>query len=336
MELLTNSRMSALKRCQRYHYFRYELGWTRARETEALSFGVSFHDAIDRARRGEDCNKIAEEVKAKYLKIPVWLEDAEYEDRLHWEAIGVNVAATFLAYEDFYAEQEPLRTVASELPFDLGIANPRTGRQSRSFRAAGKTDAIVETRGRLALFETKTTTDDISPESDYWKRLRLDQQISLYYLAALALGYEIKTVVYDVIRRPLLRRKMATPPEKRKYKRDGELYAGQRAAPETLNEYEARLRGWLDDNRENIFIRREIPRLTSDLREFTFEMWDYARQIRECRRSGIWPRNCNACFKPWRCEFVDPCYLGVEPNEELGFKRLDDVNPELKEGGSNG
>jgi len=102
---------------------------------------------------------------------------------------------------------------AVELSFDVPLVNPVTGALSRAFTLAGKIDGIVRLAdGRLAVLEYKTAGEDIAPDADYWLRLRCDGQISLYVLAARALGYDVATVLYDVTRKRTIRlRKDETP-----------------------------------------------------------------------------------------------------------------------------
>jgi hypothetical protein len=48
LELLTNSRLSALRKCSRYHFLRYEEPVERVRETSnALQLGSLFHAAAE-------------------------------------------------------------------------------------------------------------------------------------------------------------------------------------------------------------------------------------------------------------------------------------------------
>src|SRR5690606_36744924 len=57
---------------------------------------------------------------------------------------------------------------------------------------------------RLAIVETKTTADSIAPDSDYWLRLRFNGQLMQYVLAARTFGWDISTVIYDVVRKPAI------------------------------------------------------------------------------------------------------------------------------------
>ena len=52
---------------------------------------------------------------------------------------------------------------------------------------------------------------------DYWARLRMDGQVTAYYLGAEALGTPPVGCLYDVIARPMLRPADATPLESRRY-----------------------------------------------------------------------------------------------------------------------
>src|SRR5690606_32440122 len=134
------------------------------------------------------------------------------------------------------------------------------------WRLAGKIDKIVRLPdGRTAIMEHKTTSDSIASDSDYWARLRLDSQISLYVLAARELGYDVQTVLYDVVRKPRHERYRATPPELRKYKKDGTLYANQRERDETPQEFGQRVYQAMYTEFDSYFARQEIPRLESDL-----------------------------------------------------------------------
>ena len=57
---------------------------------------------------------------------------------------------------------------------------------------------------------------DATPGSEYWRRLRIDGQISMYYEGASVLGHDVAGCIYDVIVRPTLRPYKATPLDKRK------------------------------------------------------------------------------------------------------------------------
>ena len=56
----------------------------------------------------------------------------------------------------------------------------------------------------MALYvrEVKTTSEDISPGSSYWRRLLIDPQASLYVRAVRSLGRDVIGMAWDALRRP--------------------------------------------------------------------------------------------------------------------------------------
>ena len=75
------------------------------------------------------------------------------------------------AYEVLHVEAE----------FRAPLRNPVTGRPMRGWSEGGKIDAIVRDRadGRVYIIEHKFSGEDVSPGSSYWRRLRVDGQVSI-------------------------------------------------------------------------------------------------------------------------------------------------------------
>ena len=74
---------------------------------------------------------------------------------------------------------------------------------------AGKIDLIVMIDQKLVLVEHKTTSSNINVGEDYWTTIYMDDQISNYIEGAMTLGYKIDRCIYDVLKRPTLRKKSA-------------------------------------------------------------------------------------------------------------------------------
>ena len=188
----------------------------------------------------------------------------------------------------------------------------------------------------MAIREHKTVGEDIGPLSDYWKRLAVDQQISNYFLAALTLGHQVETVEYDVIRKPGIEPRKLTKAERTELDTSGRYFNEQFNIPsperETPDLYGARLAADLVDRPDYYFARREIPRLAADIEEFRCELWQIAQQLNDARRSGRWSRNTDACLRPYRCEFFEPCMSGSYPLTDVppGYVRLNVLHPELE------
>lgn len=246
-----------------------------------------------------------------YNLIPHWAEPFE------WEVERTKVARLLHGYY-WRWEGDGLDILATEQSFELPLVNPSTLRPSRTWLLAGKIDKIVRLEdGRLAIQEHKTTGDSIDTGSDYWPRLRLDQQISLYVLAARQLGFNVETVLYDVIRKPGIEPKIV------------DRKSGRR---ETADEYGDRLTEDIGTRPDFYFARKEIPRLEKDLEEFSYEVWQQAHQLRDCQTVNRWYRNTNSCLMPYRCDFFDLCSNGYDPADGVppGFVQMTNVHPELE------
>lgn len=186
---------------------------------------------------------------------------------------------------------------------------------------------------RVLVVEHKTAGEDISPAADYWRRLRMDAQVSAYFAGARALGYDPAACLYDVLAKPAQRPLLATPPATRKVTKDGRLYAGQRDRDETPDEYEDRIVCAIAEDPDRYYVRGEVVRLEADEREHAFDAWQLGRQIREAELAGRYPRNPDACVRYGRaCEYFGVCCGEASIDDPLLFRRTP-TNPELSEGG---
>lgn len=337
--LLTNSRMSCGKSCLYRHWLMYELGIRPDVLDQPLRMGDTFHIGLDARAQGQAADKAIESATAGYAELPTWAQDEEQvaDWLLERETVARMLSGYFWRWED----TDPLEVIASELEFNLPLRNPETGRETQNFRLAGKIDKIARLPdGRLAVVEHKTTVEDLAPDSDYWKQLRIDQQISLYVLAARELGHDIQTVLYDVARKPLIRPRRATKAEasllfttKEWF---GESFADRteeiNLERETVGMWGARFSAEIVKNPDWYFARREIPRLDADLELFAYELWQMQGLIRDCQRLHRWPRNTNSCRGRFKCPMWRICTGGIDPLGELpaGLVRVGYIHPELQ------
>jgi hypothetical protein len=313
-ELLTHSRLASFRACPKRHLYGYEYGLRPEVDGEPLRVGSAFALAVEADAKGLD----VETAIAGRIEEP-------FEMAL--------VAAMFEAHRTHYAGASVEEHVAAELPFEIPLTNPETGRPTPSFRLAGKIDRIVRLEdGQLALKEYKTTSRDFAPGADYWLRLSLDMQLSIYVIAARELGYDVRTILYDVTRRPAIRPLKATPEDARKYTKDGALYKAQRDRDETPEEYAARAVESLLADPVRSFARIEIARTDADLLEAAAEIWTQQRAIRDNQLSGRWYRNPEACVSSTgqKCDFLSVCsFNDLATRTPQGFRRVETPHEEL-------
>jgi hypothetical protein len=349
--LLTHSRMSCSKTCLRKHYYQYELGVRKDRDSQPLRMGRWVHECADMFAKKVPVEEICNRIRTAYSETPAWVTTPELLDEWMVECetvIQLGFGHAWRWSEDGYD------VIASELEFRLPCVNPDTGAKSLIWVLGGKCDRIVRLPdGRLALWELKTTSDPIDPDSDYWRRLRIDQQISMYYLACRELGYDISTVIYDVIKKPTIKPLQIPLLDENGIKivldSNGDRVYLQNGKPrqagdekqgwvlqhrlQTAGEYSDRLYNHIRANPDNYFARHEIPRLEQDLKEFSYEVWQIQKLLRNCQKTGHWYRNTTACISPWRCEYLEICTQGIDLSEDVpqGFVKLNNVHPELGE-----
>jgi hypothetical protein len=329
-QTLSVTRLNNFTACQRKHFFAHEVSIRRTLAPLPLRFGAAWHACLEARWTGLEYDKA--------------LEKGLGADGA-WDELTVATVAAMLAGYYRRWEREIVASIRPELEFRLPIAG------SRSFESHGFIDGLgVLTDGRQAVVESKTTAEDISDTSDFWSRLRNNQQIMQYVLAARALGHDIRVVLYDVARKPALEPKQipVLDGEGQKIVRDvsgnrvmlssgkprqsADKDAGQTLETrlESPEEFHARLAAAIAAEPEKYFQRREVEVLDDDLNEFAAQRLAIGRQILECRRTEnkvarrhqAWPRSISP-FGCKMCEYSSFCLQNItlDPaNPPAGFQ----------------
>jgi hypothetical protein len=179
--------------------------------------------------------------------------------------------------------------------------------------------------------EHKHSSEDISPGAVYWRRLLIDAQIDFYLPGAETLGVQVDGVLYDVLGKPLIRPKLATPIDKRKYaQKTGKLHANQRDADEPPEEFEKRCLDKIGEDPDKYYQRRTIIRLEKEREEAAKDVWATAVSIRDARRLKVFPRNPDSCVQWGRaCSYFDVCTSVSSIDDEFLFRTEEFENSEL-------
>jgi hypothetical protein len=321
LDLFTPSRAKAARSCRRFHKLRYLDGYKPAKDNDDARFGTLMHfgfEAWFRARPAERLGAALDAIRA--AKVESEFERAKAE-------------ILMIGYDTRWSE-EPLEVLAVEVEFEGPLVNPQTGSESRIWQRAGKIDAVVRDRrdGRVLVVEHKTSSEDIRQGSEYWRRLRIDGQVSAYFEGGRFLGHDVAGCLYDVVAKPGQRPLKATPEESRKYTKKGELYANQRDQDETVQEYRERLSLAVMTDIPAYFQRGEVSRLEAELDEALLDDWHFAQELRDSIRLGRFPRNPGACVQYGKtCAFFDACTGAASLDDPQRFTRSTNVFPELLE-----
>jgi hypothetical protein len=314
---LSHSRLRAARGCRRLHFIQYIQGIKPIEKDEVLRFGDVIHKAQEAWWNGW---QLPEEER-----LAVAIAAIKSDDPFEVAKARVMMVAYHLRWKD-----EPLEVLGVEVPFETDLRNPVTGASSRTWVLAGKIDAIARHRetGLVYLVEHKTSGEDISPGSAYYKRLRMDPQISTYFEGGTSLGYEVAGCIYDVLAKPGQRPLKATPPEKRKYTKEGKLYANLRAFDESPDEYAERVAEVVGQNPAEYFARVEVVRLRDQMHEAMLDTWQLGQELREAELAGRHPKNPDHCVRNnFVCPYFPACSGEASLDDPTRYRRRSDTKP---------
>jgi len=364
MELYTTSRATCWRRCQQEHQYGYEDGIRPRTVPRALGMGRISHDGVEHWRHAvmeqrpaDECLALA--MAAILLSVTSQGDETEVDDYDLVKCEELMRGYHFMWHEN---DSTSLEYIFVEKEFKTPMVNPLTDGVSRTWELGGKIDAAVKLRGHDYNVETKTTSSDIRPGSDYWQRLRIDGQVSQYYAGGRALGLDLWGCIYDVIKKPTMKPAVATPVESRKYTgwkickgckamqkeankkmkvadmqpgrgclecEGPRLYANMRATDETPDEYRVRLRESIIEDPTAYFARAEVVRLEDDLKRYQLDAWRQAKSMRAVQLDGMPARNPDSCIRYGRfCSYWDVCTGAADIEDTSRFKRTR-KHPEL-------
>jgi len=274
--------------------------------------------------------------------------------------VGTIAAEYVRRYWDDDVDRYQTLDVEGEVVCD--VVNPATGRASTIFDHASKLDGLAFDRynREKVIIEHKSTGAGLDPASAYWRRLTIDGQVSKYLLALRQTGHDaIRSVCYDVVRKPTTNPKRISAAAAREiatngryagfdvseschgfvrdaYERDQTVNAGPGSRggfkgklTENLELYGLRLRRLIADDSGAWFARRTITRTDDELEEYARELWALARELRESRAAGVWPKNSQHCAAYGRtCEYLPVCCSERSVTDDA-FASVDFVHSEL-------
>ena len=343
LQLMTASRARTARSCRRRHQLQYLLGYRPAESAHSLRFGQLIHDALEAwwlaAKAGLPKDAWHQAAMAALAE-----READELDLAHAQVM-------MMGYHLRWAD-EPYEVLAVEVEFNAPLRNPVSGASSRTWRLAGKIDVVARDlrTGEVVIIEHKTSGEDISPTADYWKRLRMDGQVSTYFEGARHLGYEAARCLYDVLGKPRHALKAVPVLDEHGVKvvhdANGERVrtkAGKwretastadgyvlQTRPETLDEHKARLVEELGADPQRYWCRGDVVRLDAELHGALLDTWQLAQSLREEQLAERYPRNPDACMQPGRtCAFFAACAGEASLDDPRFFVRSTDVHPEL-------
>jgi len=322
-KLITASSVKCFRFCPRKYKYAYVAGLRPRREAAALVFGTLWHSGME-----------------------AWWQG------LGWtpgpaDPFDLAKAKALLAGYGARWPQDSHEVLAIERSFEAPLRDS-AGRPVRGWRIAGKVDGLLRQDGRVWLLEHKTTSEDITPGGDYWARLTVDTQISLYFDGAAALGHQVDGCLYDVVKKSGLKPGVLPTLDENGEKivlgPDGERVKTARGTwrqtadsasgfvlqtqPETPAQYQARVLEAIAERPNDHYARAEVVRLDGELAAARDDLVATVRAIDWSARREFWPRNDSACFEYGRCPYWGLC--AGQAVEENDYVHVENVHPELE------
>lgn len=272
MRTLTNSAVQTFWRCQREYYYAYSMKIRPEKKGAALEDGGAFHD---------------------------WMETGE---------VGVDDSPTVhsmvMAYSEYYGGRAP--TSEREMVLEAPLVNPKTGRQSRTFKMAGMVDGVWPDGDASLLYELKTTSmsmEVIASSLRHGTQLHTYGALWRHRFGDLPDGY-----VVDVVRKPKFKQK----------------------AGETTAAYTRRMACEMIKTPDKYFLREVLPCEEHRILGVQNLFWRTAEAIREADRSGFVRCRGTHCMSVYGgCQYRRLCWHEITDgyriadvaHEELGIER---------------
>lgn len=205
-----NTKLSCYKTCPRQFYFRHVRNWRREGNSAAISFGLSWHAAMDiiwglAGKKSDDqvvalaYHKFLETWQEEGFKHP---DDMDFDELEKLAPRTPMIAAEMLVHylakrKDFILNSE---IVAIEQPFAIPLYPDDDCREFY----IGRIDKVVRNNGRIFPIEHKTTSmyqgraPDHRLKPDYIEQWSLNAQVDGYLnTTAMNYGKELKAIYVD-------------------------------------------------------------------------------------------------------------------------------------------
>ena len=175
----------------------------------------------------------------------------------------------------------------------------------RGKKLHGYLDGIAETQDNQSLIVENKFLGSIT--ESYMNHLLWDDQASYYIVGARASGLDVCGILYNMIQKPTIDQFEATPDEKRKFTKDGKLYANQHDQAEPDADYLARVKAWYAENKETAFQTRMVMRNKQQVEEMHKRFQQIVTDLRHCDKHNHYYPNGDDCSGYFSCPYASIC-----------------------------
>lgn len=185
---LSASALKCFKACPLRYKGTYNLGIRRIEDTEAQRIGTNWHSILELA---DDMDAVVAHLNERYGDVP------DFMDKEKLEIERIKLLYTLTGYKWHYQNIDE-EVLATEIPFEIPVVNPETGRALPNVINRGKIDKLIRVNSQIFVKEHKSTSSSVDPDSRLWKALGLDTQTNNYVYAARKLQRDGKLTQYGI------------------------------------------------------------------------------------------------------------------------------------------
>lgn len=273
---ISNNSSSIMRSCQKKYFWTYVEGLRPLKKSAALSLGSILHAAFDMHYKNftalEVMQYINDTMDAQIAKAdPIAAEDLSL---IKYTLTGMWMNYPFKL--DAFSKIEAEKEFRIKVPGTYGLV------------FVGKVDGLVtDLNGKMWVRELKTTSQTFQ---QFESRVRQSSQGTGYIWAMRSLGYPVQGVIYDYIKKPLLRK----------------------GVNEDVGTFGARIVNDYSSRPDMYYKRHHSYRLDEELALFENDLRQVAKDIRRRSKDGQWYRNPEQCWNfNSECPYLKICFRKV-------------------------
>jgi hypothetical protein len=290
---LDNTKRHSFVECRRKYYFQYVMNYKTFYGSNALRYGLVWHEGMDKyyshikengfTRDGKALEVAFEAMKAEWDSCSA--KENFYSDYRTLE----NCFASFLQYVQYFAQDElMLKVINTEEPFKIHMEpeneeERKLFRELKPFHFTGKIDMEIELNGRQWINEHKTTGQP------------LDAQVARLNRSAQVMGYFYA---------------------KKRMQRSGENPDGVLMTVHHLSCRKSTAKGNEGNYGAPKIDFRRVPQVFSDndIKQWRLSFMSTALDIQREVERNLWPMNHDSCFNYGSCPFLAICEQSTDVN----------------------
>ena len=189
---ISHSSCSLARACPQKYKWHYIDGLRPIKKSNALTLGTIIHDAFDMYYKNFSFDDVTAYIRNT---MDAQINSASLPDQEDLQVIKFTALGMWTNYPNLNLSE--FQEIRSEEEFKVRLGN------MRNVKFVGKSDRLVKKDGKWWIGELKTSG---LPYQTFKNRMFVSDQVTAYVYAWKQLGYPVQGVIFDFIKKPLLRK----------------------------------------------------------------------------------------------------------------------------------